>query len=59
MIQFLTQMKEIIDPLANIGETIIKKDLVKKILNSFPKSMESLSTTLIYRYNLRALNDLT
>jgi hypothetical protein len=52
-------MKEIIDPLANIGETIIKKDLVKKILNSFPKSMESLSTTLIYRYNLRALNDLT
>jgi hypothetical protein len=52
-------MKKIINQLENIGETIAKKDLVKEILNSCPKSMESLSTTLIYSFDLSTLNDLT
>jgi hypothetical protein len=48
-----------INQLANIGEIVAKKDLVKQILNFCPKSMESLSTTLIYCYDLTTLNDLT
>jgi len=52
-------MKKIINQLENIGETIVKKDLVKQILNSCPKNMDSLSITLIYCYDLSTLNDLT
>jgi hypothetical protein len=52
-------MKKIINQLANIGETIAKKDIVKQILNSCLESMESLSTTLIYCSDLNILNDLT
>jgi hypothetical protein len=52
-------MKKIINQLANIGETITKKDMVKQILNSCLESMESLSTTLIYCSDLTILNDLT
>ncbi len=52
MTEFLTQMKEIINQLPNIGETIAKKDLVERILNSLPENMESLSTALIYPFDL-------
>jgi hypothetical protein len=52
-------MREIINQLTNIGSTIAKKDLVEHILNSLPKSMESLSTILIYCSNFLNLNGLT
>jgi hypothetical protein len=52
MTKFLSQMKEIISQLANIGETIAEKDMVEQILNSLPKNMESLSVALIYRFDL-------
>jgi len=51
-------MKEIINQLANIGETIVEEDLVEQILNFLPKSMESLSTILIFSFNLFHLNGL-
>jgi hypothetical protein len=52
-------MREIINQLANIGETNVEEKLVEQILNSLPKSMESLSTILIYCFNLLNLNGLT
>jgi hypothetical protein len=51
-------MKEIINQLASIEETIAEEDLVEQILNFLPKNMESLSTILIYIFNLFYLNGL-
>lgn len=58
MTKFLTQMKEIINQLANIKETIVEKDLIEQILNSLLDKMESLSIALIYHFDLPTLNDL-
>lgn len=44
-------MREIINQLANIKMPLLKKE------NYFPKNMESLSTALMYYFDLPTLND--
>ncbi len=58
MIEFLKQLKDIINRLVNIGEAVLEKDLMEQILNSLPKSMESLSNILLYRFGFFTFNNL-
>lgn len=52
MSEFLQCLKEFINELAGVGETITNEEVVEHVLMALPESYEGLMNTLMYRPTL-------